>query len=65
MLVSYEMNYTIISKACLALVFASQKLRHYILAHSIKLVAKIDPLKYFLNKATLTGRLAKWVMILT
>lgn len=59
------MNYTIIEKASLALVFASHKLRHYMLAHSIKLVAKIDPLKYLLSKATLTGRLAKWVMVLT
>lgn len=59
------MNYTIIEKACLALVFASQKFRHYMLAHSIKLVAKIDPLKYLFNKEMLTGRLAKWVMVLT
>lgn len=64
-LVSYEMNYTIIEKACLALVFSSQKLRHHMLAHSIKIVANIYPLKYLLSKATLTGRLAKWVMILT
>jgi hypothetical protein len=35
------------------------------LAHTIKLVTKIDPLKYLLSKATLTGRLAKWVMILS
>lgn len=35
------------------------------LAHTIKLVAKIDPLKYLLSKAALTGRLAKWVMILS
>ncbi|MFA1094694.1 hypothetical protein ACDI55_28550, partial [Klebsiella pneumoniae] len=35
------------------------------LAHTIRLVAKIDPLKYFLNKAALTGRLAKWVMVLS
>ena len=28
-------------------------------------MAKIDPLKYFLSKAALTGRLAKWVMILS
>lgn len=58
------MNYNIIEKTCLGLVFASEKLRHYLLAHSIKLVAKIDPLKYLLNKATLTGRLDKWVMVL-
>ena len=43
-LVSYEKNYNIIEKACLAVVFASQKLRHYMLAHSTWLVAKIDPL---------------------
>ncbi|GLJ18026.1 hypothetical protein SUGI_0318100 [Cryptomeria japonica] len=35
------------------------------LTHKTKLVARIDPLKYLLNKATLTGRLAKWVMILS
>lgn len=62
-LISYEKNYNIIEKACLAVVFASQKLRYYMLAHTTRLVAKIDPLKYLLSKATLTGRLAKWVMI--
>lgn len=35
------------------------------LAHTIKLVAKIDPLKYLLNKAALTRRLSEWVMILS
>lgn len=35
------------------------------LAHTIKLVAKIDPLKYLLNKDALTGRIDKWVMILS
>lgn len=35
------------------------------MAHTIKLVAKIDPLKYLLSKAALIGRLAKWVMILS
>ncbi|XP_059071335.1 uncharacterized protein LOC131865675 [Cryptomeria japonica] len=61
----YKINYTFIRKACLAVVFASQKLQHYMLAHTIKLVTKIDRLKYLLSKASLTGRLAKWVMILS
>lgn len=34
------------------------------LAHTIHLIAKIDPLKYLLSKAALTGHLAKWIMIL-
>ena len=65
MLTFYEMSYRIIEKAFLAVIFASQKLRHYMLAHTTWLIAKIDPLKYLLNKATLIGRLAKWVMILS
>lgn len=64
-LVGYELNYTPIEHACLVVVFASQKLRQYMLTHKTKLVARIDPLKYLLNKATLTRRLAKWVMILS
>ena len=64
-LVSYEVNYTSIEKACLTMVFSSQKLQHYMLAHTVHLVAKIDPLKYLLSKAVLTGRLAKWMMILS
>lgn len=35
------------------------------LTHSVKLIDKIDPLKYLLSKAALTGRLEKWVMILS
>ena len=64
-LISYEMNYSIIEKACLVVVFASQKLRHYMLTHTTQLVAKIDPLKYLLSNIALIGRLAKWVMILS
>lgn len=35
------------------------------LSQTIKLIAKIDPLKYLLSKVSLIGRLAKWVMILS
>ena len=64
-LVSYEVNYNNIEKSCLAVVFASQKLRHYMLAHTTHLISKIDPLKYLLSKATLTDKLAKWMMVLS
>ena len=64
-MVGYELNYTPIEKSCLTVVFSSQKLRHYMLSHQTKLVAHIDPLKYLLSKAALTGRLEKWVMILS
>ena len=64
-LVSYAMNYTFIKKAFLIVVFASQKLRHYMPCHNMRLISKIDPLKYLLNKATLMCRLEKWVTILS
>ena len=35
------------------------------LNHTTHLIVKIDPLKYFLSKASLTGQAAKWVLILS
>ncbi|KAM1212301.1 hypothetical protein ACFX2G_003942 [Malus domestica] len=55
-----ELNYSPIEKMCLALIFAIQKLRHYMHAYTIHLVAKADPVKYVMSKPVLTGRLAKW-----
>ena len=49
---------------CLALVFAIQKLRHYMQAYTIHLVARADPVKYVMTKLVLTGQLAKWALLL-
>ena len=35
------------------------------LNHTIHLIAKIDPLKYFLLEASLTSQAEKWVLILS
>ena len=35
------------------------------LSHTKHLIAKIDPLKYLLSKGSLTGRVAKWDLILS
>ena len=59
-----ELNYKAIEKTCLVVVFASYKLRDYMLSHLVKLITKIDPLKYLNSIVTLIGRLTKWVMIL-
>jgi ribonuclease HI len=65
MLVGAEHAYSPIEKHCLALVFAIKKLRHYMLAHKVTLISKVDPLKYLMTRPMLTGRLAKWAIILT
>ena len=58
-MLEYETRYTPLEKACLALVWATRKLRHYLLAHSVMLVSRLDPIKYFFEKLVLTGRLAR------
>ncbi|XP_008463403.1 uncharacterized protein LOC103501574 [Cucumis melo] len=59
-----ELNYSPIEKMCLALFFAIDKLRHYIQAFTIHLVAKADPIKYILSRLVISRRLAKWAIIL-
>ena len=54
-----ELNYPPIEKMCLALVFAIQKLRHYMQAYTMHLVARADPVNFILSKPVLTGRMAK------
>ena len=63
-MVGAEINYSSMEKICLALVFAVQKLRHYLLSHQITVISKVDPLRYILSKSLLSGRLAKWAMLL-
>ncbi|CAL8157613.1 unnamed protein product [Prunus armeniaca] len=64
-LVGAKQNYTPIEKVCLALVFAVQKLRHYILSHRVILISKADPLRYLMSKPVLSGRIAKWSLLLS
>ncbi|KAL4021742.1 hypothetical protein IC575_020556 [Cucumis melo] len=63
-LVGAEVNYSPIEKMCLALFFAIDKLRHYMQAFTVHLVANADPIKYVLSRPIISGRLAKWAVIL-
>jgi len=46
-----EHNYTTMERKCLAMIFSVKKFRHYLL-------------KNLVNKANLSGRLARWVLLL-
>ena len=63
-MVGPEERYTVLEKTCLALVWASKKLRHYMLAYPVKLISRMDPLKYLFEKPALTGRMARWLLML-
>ena len=59
-LTTYEEQYTPMEKTCLAMVFAAQKLAHYIKAHSVKLITHMDSIKYLFEKPALSDRMARW-----
>ncbi|KAM2045314.1 hypothetical protein ACFX1T_009523 [Malus domestica] len=60
-LIGAELNYSPIEKMCLALMFAIQKLRHYMHAYTIHLVAKADPIIYVPAKAVKGQALADFL----
>ena len=52
-------------RRCVALVWATRKLKHYVLAHKVLLIARIDPLKYLMETPVQDGKIAKWVLLLS
>ena len=63
-----EMNYSLLKRTCCALVWASHRLRQYIqymLSHTTWLISKMDSVKYIFEKPALTGRIARWQVLLS
>src|SRR5436190_12400326 len=61
-----EHRYNPVKKECLVLVFAVQKMRHYLTGQTIYAVSKINPLWLLMTKpSALNGRLTKWAMLLS
>jgi hypothetical protein len=59
-----ECKYSIIEKLCLALYFSAFKLRHYMLAYVVCVIAQTDVVKYMLSRPILSGKLGKWSLSL-
>ena len=64
-MLEYECKYIMIERLCLALVWANGRLRHYVVEYSIILVSRLDPLRYLFDRPILTGRLMRWLVLLT
>ena len=60
-----ESRYSMLEKTCCALAWAAKRLRQYMLSHTTLLISKMDPVKYIFEKPALTGRVARWQMVLT
>ena len=64
-MMEYGCKYLMIERLCLALVWATRRLRHYVTKYSILLVSRLDPLRYLFDRPVLTGRLMRWLVLLT
>ena len=64
-MLAYEEKFLPLKKTCVTLVWATRKLRHYMLAYKVLLIAKMDPLKYLMEKLVQDGKTAKWVLLLS
>ena len=62
---AYEMNYSLLERTCCALAWAAHHLRQYMLSYTTWLVSKMDPVKYIFEKPALTGRIARWQVLLS
>lgn len=59
-----ENNYSTIEREALGVIFSYKKFRHYILGYKTIFHTDHSSLKYFVNQAGLSGRLARWVLLL-
>ncbi|XP_075074752.1 uncharacterized protein LOC142162312 [Nicotiana tabacum] len=62
-LIGAEMNYMLVEKICLALLYAIKKLRHYFKVYTIKLISRADPVKFVMTRPVISGRLARWSIL--
>uniref|UniRef100_A0A2N9HKG4 Reverse transcriptase/retrotransposon-derived protein RNase H-like domain-containing protein n=1 Tax=Fagus sylvatica TaxID=28930 RepID=A0A2N9HKG4_FAGSY len=60
-----ESRYSGAEQSCLALIYASQQLRHYFLAHQVQLMTKSHPIRSLLQRPVLSGKLAQWLLQLS
>jgi hypothetical protein len=60
---TFEMNYTTTESEGLAMVYALQKFRHYLLGGYFKMFTNHSALKYLVKKLVLGGRICRWLLL--
>ena len=65
-MIGAEHRYNPVEKECLALVFAVQKMRHYLVGQLIHVISRVNPLRILMTKpSSLKNRLANWAILLS
>ena len=60
-----ETRYPRAEKACLGIMYASQRVRHYCLAYEVWLMTKSHLIKALLQQPILSGRISQWLLQLS
>ncbi|XP_020262409.1 uncharacterized protein LOC109838371 [Asparagus officinalis] len=64
-MIGAEHRYNPVEKEHIALIFAIQKMWHYLVGQAIHVIPKVNPLRVLMTKPSLLNcRLAKWVILL-
>ena len=61
----YVEKFDLVEKTCLIMIWATRKLSHYFQSYKIQAVSKIDPLRYLFQVSALTGKISRWLVLLT
>ncbi len=59
-----EKNYSTTERECLTMVFSLKKFRHYLVCNLVVFFVDHMAIKYLVNKAELSGRLTRWMLLL-
>ena len=58
------MNYTVIEKELLDVIYALNKFKHYVTGYPIFVHTDHSAIRYLMNKLAVTGQLARWLLLL-
>ena len=64
LLSAVEKNYSVTKREGLGMIYSVQKYRHYLLGYKFTFHVDHDALKYMVNKPQLSGRIARWILLL-
>jgi len=65
-MIGAEHRYNPVEKECLPLIFAIQKMRHYLAGQTICVISKVNPLRLLMTKpSSLNGQLTIWAILLS
>ena len=64
-MLAYEEKHSSLEKTCVELVCTIRKLKYYMLAFKVLFIARMDPLKYLMEKPMQDEKTTKWVLVLS